>query len=119
MSTAVSRINRSIRTISLLDGATIAFQEWGNVLSPKKVLASHGWLDNSSSFSKMGNYLGGLGYHVIAYDIAGHGLSSHFAKGTMYLFQKYEFVLSHYVLYLYYVQKCFPLERYCPSSKRR
>ena len=88
MAAFVSRINRTIRTITLLDGATISFQEWGNVLSSKKVLASHGWLDNSNSFSKLGNYLGGLGYHVIAYDIAGHGLSSHFARGTMYLFQK-------------------------------
>ena len=31
----------------------LAGQEWGDPDSPKKVLAIHGWMDNSNSFAKV------------------------------------------------------------------
>jgi pimeloyl-ACP methyl ester carboxylesterase len=54
----------------------VAYQEWG-VGNPKKVLAVHGWLDNSSSFIRTGRKLASEGYHVVAVDNAGHGRSGH------------------------------------------
>ena len=85
-----NRIHKN--TFLLLDGMKIAFQEWGNTSSPKKILASHGWLDNSSTYSYLGPYLGTKGYHVIAIDYCGHGLSSHVPRGFgLSLFQKYAY----------------------------
>ena len=56
---------------------SLAYQQWGSPTSTKKVLAIHGWLDNSNSFNYLGPYLAKLGYHVVAYDNIGHGYSSH------------------------------------------
>lgn len=81
-------MNKNKNIFKLLDNTNIAFQEWGNTLSPKKILATHGWLDNSNTHSYLGPYLANLGYHVVAIDYCGHGLSSHFNKGVNYLFQK-------------------------------
>jgi alpha-beta hydrolase superfamily lysophospholipase len=57
--------------LTLLDGVKIAYQEWGHHTSASKVLALHGWLDNSNSFHYLGQYLGERGHHVVAIDFAG------------------------------------------------
>lgn len=59
------------KNLTLLDGMRIAYQEWGNHFSQKKILALHGWLDNSNSFKYLGPFLAENGYHVIAIDHAG------------------------------------------------
>lgn len=59
----------------------IAAQEWGKP-GGRKVLAIHGWLDNSASFAPMTQHLDDI--HFIALDIAGHGHSSHIAPGLAY-----------------------------------
>lgn len=66
----------SNKRIFLAKGS-LAYQQWGSTTSTKKVLAIHGWLDNSNSFNYLGPYLAELGYHVVAYDNIGHGRSSH------------------------------------------
>lgn len=59
----------------------IAAQEWGNPKG-RKVLAIHGWLDNSASFAPLSQHLDDV--HFIALDTAGHGHSSHIAPGLAY-----------------------------------
>ena len=61
----------------VLSNCSLAYQQWGSHSSAKKVLAIHGWLDNSNSFKFLGPYLAERGYHVVAYDNIGHGYSSH------------------------------------------
>ena len=73
--------------IPLLDGMSVAFQEWGKG-STKKLIASHGWLDNSNTHIYLGPYLASKGYHVVAIDWIGHGHSSHLPKGSPYFFQR-------------------------------
>jgi pimeloyl-ACP methyl ester carboxylesterase len=85
----------------MADGLSIAFQEWGtglftsffylfkNLGGSKKLLALHGWMDNSNSFSFLGPYLAERDYHVAAIDLLGHGHSSHVPKGHQGHFQKY------------------------------
>jgi pimeloyl-ACP methyl ester carboxylesterase len=60
-----------------LSNSSISYQQWGSPNATKKVLAIHGWLDNSNSFQFLGPYLGDRGFHVVAYDNIGHGHSSH------------------------------------------
>lgn len=79
----------SLRTFGLPDGVRIAFQEWGSQLSPKKVVALHGWQDNSNSFYHLGPRLAENGYHCIALDTAGHGFSSHLSKDSSFYIHKY------------------------------
>jgi len=57
--------------LALFDGIKIAYQEWGSQISTRKILALHGWLDNSNSFCFLGPYLADRGYHVVAIDQAG------------------------------------------------
>lgn len=56
------------------DGLDISAQQWGET-GQKPVLALHGWLDNSASFSALAPLLTGVDF--IALDMAGHGQSSH------------------------------------------
>lgn len=74
-------------TFKLVDGFSIAFQQWG-VEGAKRVLALHGWLDNSNTHSILGPYLANHGYHVVAMDFVGHGFSSHLPNGVSYGFPK-------------------------------
>jgi pimeloyl-ACP methyl ester carboxylesterase len=62
-------------------GRTIAAQEWGQ-LGDKPVLALHGWLDNSASFANLAPLLKNV--HLVALDLAGHGLSSYREPGGPY-----------------------------------
>ena len=57
-----------------VDGLTFAAQEWGEP-GGLPVLALHGWLDNSASFSALAPRLNNV--HLVAVDMAGHGCSSH------------------------------------------
>jgi pimeloyl-ACP methyl ester carboxylesterase len=76
-------------TLPLQDGMTLAGQRWtyndntdsaAAGPSPHKILALHGWLDNSASFHYLAphlvNKLGGQA-ELVALDLPGHGLSSH------------------------------------------
>ena len=76
-----------MKKIHLRDGMRIAYQEWGNAnkkLPAKKILALHGWLDNSNSFGILGPHLASLGYHFVAIDHLGHGRSSHLSPDASY-----------------------------------
>lgn len=55
-----------------LHGFDYAVQCWGNPADPP-MLALHGWLDNSESFSVLAEYL--KGFYLVVPDLAGHGLS--------------------------------------------
>mmetsp|Transcript_91931 Transcript_91931/g.180151 ORF Transcript_91931/g.180151 Transcript_91931/m.180151 type:complete len:296 (-) Transcript_91931:52-939(-) len=68
----------------LRDGMRIAYQQWGSPDAAKKVLAVHGWLDNSNSFSLLGPKLASVGYHVVAIDLLGHGRSKHIGPEAIY-----------------------------------
>ncbi|HWV13906.1 MAG TPA: alpha/beta hydrolase [Cellvibrio sp.] len=55
-------------------GLEFAAQEWGRE-GQLPVLALHGWLDNSASFSVLSPKLNNV--HLVAVDLAGHGQSGH------------------------------------------
>lgn len=57
-----------------LNGRSIAAQVWGKP-DGHPVLALHGWLDNSASFSLLAPLLDSL--YIVAIDLAGHGQSDH------------------------------------------
>lgn len=76
-------IQRGVKRLQLSDGLSMAYQEWG-ASNPKRVLALHGWLDNSNSFNYLGPYLADRGFHVLAVDHIGHGLSDHLGTGAVY-----------------------------------
>ncbi len=57
-----------------LDGLRFAAQAWGEP-GQLPVLALHGWLDNSASFSVLAPLLEGV--ELVALDMAGHGQSDH------------------------------------------
>lgn len=57
-----------------LGGLHFAAQEWGKK-GQLPVLALHGWLDNSSSFTVLAPKLKNV--HLVAVDLAGHGQSDH------------------------------------------
>lgn len=73
-----------MKSIALIDGVRIAYKEWGNKNSPKKVLSLHGWLDNCNSFNLLGPRLADSGFHCVALDHAGHGWSSHLSIDANY-----------------------------------
>lgn len=56
------------------EGLDIHAQQWGEV-GQRPVLALHGWLDNSASFSALAPLLRDVQF--VALDMAGHGQSSH------------------------------------------
>jgi pimeloyl-ACP methyl ester carboxylesterase len=73
-----------MKSFALRDGMRIAYQEWGNAQSVKKIVAVHGWLDNSNSFHLLGPKVAALGYHCVAIDLIGHGKSSHIGPEAIY-----------------------------------
>lgn len=62
-------------------GRTMAARCWHDCHKPP-LLALHGWLDNAASFDLLAPFLDD--YYVVALDFAGHGYSSHRAKGVRY-----------------------------------
>jgi len=69
--------------VELVDNIKVSYQEWG-ISNVKKVIALHGWLDNSNSFAYLGPYLANVGFHVVAVDHIGHGHSDHIGRGGSY-----------------------------------
>jgi pimeloyl-ACP methyl ester carboxylesterase len=61
----------------------IAGQAWGDP-NHKKILALHGWLDNSNSFKNIAPLIPDS--YLIAIDITGHGHSDHRPAGSIYHF---------------------------------
>ncbi len=55
-------------------GMSFSAQQWGDP-EGMPVLALHGWLDNSATFSRLAPLLEGI--NLVALDMAGHGLSDH------------------------------------------
>jgi pimeloyl-ACP methyl ester carboxylesterase len=55
-----------------LPGLTLAASEWGEP-GGVPLLAAHGWLDSAASFDRLAPLLPGT--HLVALDLAGHGLS--------------------------------------------
>ena len=96
--------NSSKLRLSLRDGAVMAYQEWGKG-GLKKVLASHGWMDNSNTHAILGPYLANKGFHVVAIDWIGHGQSSHLPQGSPYMFQKYVniYIIRYMILYVIFI----------------
>lgn len=64
-------------TFDLVDSNTMAAKRWSNSedSSPHRVIALHGWLDNSASFDFLIPYLKNV--DILALDLAGHGRSYH------------------------------------------
>lgn len=52
----------------------LAALEWGHQGQPK-VMALHGWMDNAASFVPLASTFDG--FHIVAPDFVGHGLSDH------------------------------------------
>lgn len=86
-----------MKLLRLIDGLRLGYQEWGvaNSAFSKRILALHGWLDNSNSFIYLGPYLASKGYHVVAIDHVGHGQSDHFGNGGPYFNQKFAMVVRN------------------------
>lgn len=80
-------------SIKIVDGLRVAYQEWGKSNRPK-ILALHGWLDNSNSFVPLAQHLSGK-YHIVAFDHIGHGHSSHIPRGANYSFAKHVSTTKH------------------------
>ncbi|RYG66540.1 alpha/beta fold hydrolase [archaeon] len=74
---------KNVKSLALSSGLRMAYQEWG-AGNAKKVIALHGWLDNSNSYYYLGPYLAKHGYHCLAVDHVGHGLSDHLGVGAAY-----------------------------------
>lgn len=64
----------------------LQYQSWGDPTG-HKVLAIHGWLDNSASFAPLGQHCQDI--FVVAPDLLGHGLSNSLPDGLPYSFSTY------------------------------
>jgi non-heme chloroperoxidase len=60
------------KTITVKDGTTIYFKDWGE---GQPVVFSHGWPLNADAWDSQMQYLGQRGYRVIAHDRRSHGRS--------------------------------------------
>lgn len=63
------------RTLSAPDGLPIMAREWPQPAARASILYLHGQGDHSGPFTHMGDWLAEQGYHVLAYDHRGFGLS--------------------------------------------
>jgi non-heme chloroperoxidase len=69
----LSRKELSMSTITVRDGATIFYKDWG---SGQPIVFSHGWPLTADAWDAQMLFLGQHGYRVIAHDRRGHGRSS-------------------------------------------
>ena len=67
-------VSHIIEKTFTLNGFTYAAQYWGDGAG-MPIIALHGWLDNSASFSVLAPQLEGV--QLLALDLAGHGYSDH------------------------------------------
>ncbi len=65
-----------------IPGLELHAQTWGTITSENKILALHGWLDNSSSFQRLAPLIQNA--QIIALDLPGHGHSDHRPPGARY-----------------------------------
>src|SRR5436853_2750348 len=66
-------------TITVKDGTTIFYKDWG---SGPVVTFSHGWPLNADAWDGQMHYLAQQGFRVIAHDRRGHGRSSQASSGN-------------------------------------
>eukprot|EP00953_Heterococcus_sp_UTEX-ZZ885_P028773 15337-Heterococcus_DN1.PRE.1 len=74
------------RMVQLPTGLRIATKTWGdsNADASKRVLALHGYLDNTNTFDLLGPALADEGYRFVAMDFQGHGKSGHASPDSWY-----------------------------------
>jgi len=65
-----------------INGLELAYQTWGARSGPK-LIALHGWLDNSDSFRELAPLLADQ-YEITAVDLPGHGRSAHLSPHGHY-----------------------------------
>src|SRR5579859_4648626 len=70
--TTMTAEKTSTNTITVNDGTTIYFKDWGK---GQPIVFSHGWPLNADAWDAQMIYLGQHGYRVIAHDRRGHGRS--------------------------------------------
>lgn len=88
-----------MKSINMRDGMHIAYQEWGSGNS-MKIVAVHGWLDNSNSFKILGPKLASIGYHCVAIDHIGHGKSSCLGHEAQYSLPTFVAYVNEVIDYL-------------------
>lgn len=69
---------QTINTLTMADGASIYFKDWGE---GQPVVFSHGWPLTADAWDSQMVFLLSEGYRVIAHDRRGHGRSSQPSKG--------------------------------------
>ena len=77
-----------------VNGIKIAFKTWGSE-EKLPVLAIHGWLDNSATFSKIAPHLDKN--FIVAPDLAGHGQSEHRRSDSSYYLWDYAIDLYTFI----------------------
>ena len=75
--------------IKLKNNFRVAAKTWGSSSSATKVLALHGWMDNSGTHDSIAPHLAIAGMHVVAIDFIGHGRSQHVPPETEPYFINY------------------------------
>jgi pimeloyl-ACP methyl ester carboxylesterase len=75
--------------IKLKNGLRVAGKSWGNPSCPTKVMALHGWMDNSGTHDSVAPHLAKAGMNVVAIDFIGHGRSQHVPPETEPFFLNY------------------------------
>src|SRR3982750_2154244 len=74
-----SRREIQMSTITVKDGTTIFYKDWG---SGPVVTFSHGWPLNADAWDGQLHFLAQKGFRVIAHDRRGHGRSSQASTGN-------------------------------------